>query len=414
MRGFRYAGACALALLALATAAAPASATSYGAFGWGSDSYGGDIGNGSELTGIQCVNPSYQCESAPIAVLNLGEASGNSVKEMAGGYLRSMALLTNGTVMVWGSRTGETVVHEPVTESGLSEVTAIAGGSNFDLALLASGKVKAWGQNEDGQLGTGNTETSVAPAEVSGLTGVVAIAAGGYHSLALKSDGTVWAWGDGARGQLGNGASLNSDVPVEVQVTAKANLSEIVAIAAGGYGIDGEEHSLALTSGGTVYAWGDNTYGQLGDGKPASKKRAIALTGLGTVTAISAGGHHSMALLSSGKVLTWGWNGRDELGNGVPGTTLEQSNTPVEVSGLSEVKAIAAGESFDLVLLNDATLAAWGWNEYDELGDEAIDTPIEGTTESDLPVSVSKLHGVVGIAAASGHAFAVAPANALE
>jgi alpha-tubulin suppressor-like RCC1 family protein len=128
----------------------------------------------------------------------------------------------------------------------------------------------AWGDNLSGQLGNGNNNSSNIPVAVSGLTsGVSAIAAGGDHSIALKSDGTVWAWGDNQLGQLGNGNNIASNTPVQV-----SGLTDVTAIAAG------DNHSLALKDDGTVWAWGDNQFGQLGDGTNSTRNIPVQSTGL--------------------------------------------------------------------------------------------------------------------------------------
>ena len=124
----------------------------------------------------------------------------------------------------------------------------ISGGGYHSLALKKDGTVWAWGHNEYGQLGDGTqTLGRLTPVQVSGLSGVIAIAAGEYHSLALKSDGTVWAWGGNYEGQLGDGTTNNKLTPVQV-----SGLSGVIAIAAS------YRHSLALKSDGTVWAWGSN------------------------------------------------------------------------------------------------------------------------------------------------------------
>jgi len=141
---------------------------------------------------------------------------------------------------------------------GLTDgITAIAGGGTHSLALKNDGTVWAWGYNGYGQLGNGGTyTTSNVPVQASGLTGgITAIMGGHHHSLALKNDGTVWAWGYNYYGQLGNGTNTNSNVPVRV-----SGLAGITKIAGGGL------HSLALKNDGTVWAWGYNYYGQLGNG----------------------------------------------------------------------------------------------------------------------------------------------------
>ena len=123
------------------------------------------------------------------------------------------------------------------------------------------------------------------------------IAGGGEHSIALKSDGTVWAWGNNWVGQLGDGTTSHRSTPVQV-----SGLSGVIAIAGGGY------HSIALKSDGTVWAWGWNEYGQLGDGTTSHRSTPVQVSGLSGVIAIAGGGYHSIALKSDGTVWAWGNN----------------------------------------------------------------------------------------------------------
>ena len=133
--------------------------------------------------------------------------------------------------------------------------------------------------------------------KVSGLSGVASISAEG-PSLALKSDGTVWAWGDNRGGQLGNGTADSNAHPLPVQVSG---LSKVVASTSGDY------HSLALKSDGTVWAWGYNAEGQLGDGTTTSRFSPVQVSGLSGVAAIAGGVYHSLAVRTDGTVWAWGW-----------------------------------------------------------------------------------------------------------
>jgi hypothetical protein len=147
-----------------------------------------------------------------------------------------------------------------------------------------------------------------------------AVAGGGEHSLALKNDGTVWAWGHNVYGQLGDGSTTTRLTPVRV-----SGLTQVIAIAAG------EGHSLALKSDGTVRAWGHNVYGQLGDGITTNSSSPVTVSGLtGVISAIAAGGGHSLALKSDGTVVwAWGYNAYGQLGN----NTTADSDVPVTVNG---------------------------------------------------------------------------------
>jgi alpha-tubulin suppressor-like RCC1 family protein len=170
-------------------------------------------------------------------------------------------------------------------------ITAIAAGRNYSLALISTGTGLAWGFNGSGQLGNGTTTNSNTPVPVDlppGTT-VTAIAGGFRHSLALTSTGTVLAWGDNEFGQLGNGTNTSTNVPVAVSLPAGTTITAVAA---------GELHSLALTSTGIVLAWGSNGAGQLGNGTNTSSNVpvAVSLPAGTTITAIAAGTFHSLAI----------------------------------------------------------------------------------------------------------------------
>jgi len=259
-------------------------------------------------------------------------------------------------------------------------------------ASAASSGAVAWGENLFRQLGDGGVEASSdVPVAVRSLSGVSAVSAGGRHSLALLSGGTAMAWGDDEFGQLGNGSSETiSSVPVAV-----SGLSGVTAISAG------ENHSLALLSNGTVMAWGENESGQLGNGSFKESDVPVAVKGLTGVSAISAGGNHSLALLKTGTVMAWGDNESGELGN----ATVKNSDVPVAVKGgLSGVSAISAGGAHSLALLKTGTVMAWGNNESGQLGQGEQE---EEPPFSNVPVAVPGLTGVSGISAGASYSLAL-------
>jgi alpha-tubulin suppressor-like RCC1 family protein len=240
-------------------------------------------------------------------------------------------------------------------------------------------------------LGNGTTYiNSNTPVQVSALSGVTAIAGGFAHSLALKSDGTVWAWGYNSNGQLGDGTYTTRNTPVQVSA-----LSGVTAIAAGAY------HSLALKSDGTVWASGWDVVGQLGNGTSTDSNTPVQVSGLSGMTAIAGGYFHSLALKSDGTVWAWGFNGYGELGNG----TYTNSNTPVQVSGLSGVTAIAGGYFHSLALKSDGTVWAWGQDIFGQLGNGTfITTPPDGIG---TPTQVSGLSGITAVAGGAYHSLAL-------
>jgi alpha-tubulin suppressor-like RCC1 family protein len=396
-----------LAALTMAFAS-PAQAAPNGAAAWGANN-SGELGTGSTEGPEKCGPEAKACSTTPVAVHEL-----SGVSAVAAGQRHNLALMENGTVMVWGNNeTGQlgngttTSSPLPIAVSGLSEVKAVSAGSRQSLALLKDGTVMAWGEFP----GNG-TAKSLVPVAVSGLSGVLAIAAGGGgfdYSLALLEDGKVMAWGNGTSGQLGNGSTNTSEVPVEV-----TGLSEgATAIAAG------EAHSLALLKNGTVMSWGVNGAGELGNGGEAQSSVPVAVSGLSEVTAVAAGGYHGLALLKNGTVKAWGSNLSGQLGVGTS-VGPEQcgelkaacAKIPAVVGKLSQVSALARGDFHSLALLKNGTVKAWGNNEKGQLGDGTSTGPeacgVEGSC-STTPVEVTKLAGVKGISARGRHSVAFGP-----
>ncbi|HEY2490597.1 MAG TPA: chromosome condensation regulator RCC1 [Streptosporangiaceae bacterium] len=286
-----------------------------------------------------------------------------------------------------GTLTGSDV---PGRVSGLSGVRAVAAGGRHELAVLSGGTVVAWGDDTFGQLGNGiasaNGDTEV-PAAVPGLSGVTAVAAGEEHSLALLSDGTVMAWGENRYGQLGSGSTAGSAVPVPVK-----GLTGVKAIAAGAL------FSLALLNNGTVMSWGRNDVGQLGNGKLADSSAPVPVKGLTGVTAIAGGGQHALALLSDGTVMSWGDNSNDQLGDGHDVSTQSLSTVPVPVVKITGVRAVAAGSEDSLALLSNGTVEAWGDNGFFELA-RPNGFP-GGIADSDVPLKIPGVAGATAVASA--------------
>lgn len=290
-------------------------------YAWGADS-SGQLGAASSGSG------------QPIMVVGL--PVNDPVTTVAAGYVHSVALTRSGRVYAWGAnRFGEggqnsaTIVPLPSLVRGLPKgdpVVAIAAGAAHTLALTRSGHVYAWGDQGTGQMGVITTGARGVPVMVSDMLsgdGVGAVAAGSVDSFAASRGGTVYAWGDNGFGQLGRlDVGYLSSTPVMVEGLSRGD--GVTSLAAGDY------FSLALTRSGHVYAWGRNDDGQLGDGNNVDAGTAVALDGRlfgDRVVAVAAGGAHSLAVTANGHVYAWGKNDDGQLGTG----TITSSYAPRRV-----------------------------------------------------------------------------------
>ena len=251
--------------------------------------------------------------------------------------------------------------------------------------LASTREVLCWGANESGQLGDGTELNKNTPVAVAGLRSEVsAIAAGGRHTCALTVAGSVFCWGNNDAGQLGDGMEAKKNTPVEVVGLA----SEVRAITAGG------AHTCALTTAGGVKCWGANDSGQLGNATETNSSIPVDVVGLtNDIVIIEAGGHHTCALSSSGLVTCWGDNEDGQLGDG---TTVDK-NIPVNVMGLTRgVRVIAAGGYHTCAVTATGGAMCWGDNSQGQLGNGA---EADKTAPSQV---VGLARGISTISAGSG------------
>jgi alpha-tubulin suppressor-like RCC1 family protein len=318
---------------------------------WG-DNYHGGLGDGTATD-----------RYTPVDVSGLRRG----VQAIATGDYFSCALTEVGGVKCWGfnrfGQLGDGTTrdrHTPVAVSGLdSGVAAIAAGSAHACALTSAGAVRCWGYNGLGALGDGTTTSRRTPVDVTGLSsGVTGITAGLDYTCALTSPGGVECWGDNSFGKLGDGTTTDRYTPVDVVGLT----SGAAAVSAS----DARGHTCALTTTGGVECWGNNTFGELGDGTAKSRYTPVGVPGLASgAVAVSAGGFYTCAVTSAEGVACWGDNSDGALGDG---TTTDRS-TSADVSRLTGVAAVAAGLSHTCAVTSSGGVRCWGNNAFGELGD---------------------------------------------
>jgi alpha-tubulin suppressor-like RCC1 family protein len=339
----------------------------------------------TDSTGVALTPTAWSFTTIPPATVS-------AVTAIAGGGVHALALRADGLVWAWGDNGAGQLGNGTVVDSStpklvsvssgtgfLSNIIAVVGGRPHSLAIKSDRTVVGWGENNNGELGNGSTSNATVPTPVSGLTDVTDVAGGSDHSLAVKTDGTVRAWGYNGSSQLGDGTTTQRTTPVQVKtgILPDVFLTGVATVAAG------RTHSLALKSDGTVWAWGENDNGELGDGTTTNRSLAVQVSGLDGVIAIAAGDDFSLALRNTGEVWAWGYNGDGRLGDG----SSTSRSTPVKTSSLTGITAISSGAASGYALKSDGTVWAWGYNGQGQLGD--------GTTSNRFtPVQVRGFDGL--------------------
>lgn len=336
--------------------------------------------------------------AASLDILPLGPVLGldSGVAAVAAGGSHTCALMNTGTVKCWGSGqfgqlgngTSKAVQDDPVDVVELAgKAVDIVSGEYHTCALLTDGKVQCWGLNGAGQLGNGFIQEFLGrnkPVDVTGLPAAAKmITAGTSHTCAVLTDGSMWCWGDDEYGQLGDGSVVKGAAEKGKAAPVKvAGLENVTLISAG------ERHTCAMADN-VVYCWGDNSHGQLGTGTTESSPLPLAVTGLNPdVYALTAGEKHTCALSpdpSAGVkgIQCWGDNTYGQMGNSFSG---KFSSVPVDVTGFTgEAALISAGYEFTCLLSKDDQAFCWGITSYGQGGNLTDAPPV------DQPVSAPEL-----------------------
>ena len=333
------------------------------------------------------------------------QASAAAATAVSAGEDHTCAVTSAGGLKCWGinwsdelgdgTKTSRTT---PVDVVGLtSGVVAVSAGRFHTCALTTAGGLKCWGRNYDGQLGNGTTTGRLTPVDVEGLTsGVASLSAGVRHTCAVTTAGGVKCWGENFYGQLGDGTTTERTTPVDV-----IGLTTSVASVSAGFG-----NTCALTTSGGVQCWGRNVFGQLVDGTTTDRNTPVDVVGLTSgVASVSVGGGHTCAVTTSGGVKCWGNNFYGQQGDG----TTTDRNMPVDVIGLSSgVASVSASVGYTCAVTTSGGLKCWGDNTVGQLGD--------GTTNGrETPVDViGRSSGVAAVSAGWSHACAVTTTGSVK
>ena len=300
-------------------------------------------------------------------------AGASGVAQVVGGGDFTCARLASGALQCWGGNSygqlGDGTMTARLVPTAVSLVTDAAEVASAASALHAcartrSSNVYCWGINSSGQLGDGSTGSRVIPTLVGGggspVSDAAAVAVGGAHSCAVRTGGSLWCWGYNGLGQLGDGSTTNRTLPVQVaQADAGGGFVSGVTQATAG-----ASFTCALRAG-AVLCWGENPYGQLGNGTTSPRSAPGTVPGLTDAVEVRAGTHHACARRATGAVVCWGRNQNGQLGDG---TTSLSRTTPVAVMSLTDAVALATGGSFTCARRASGAVVCWGYNGAGSLG----------------------------------------------
>ena len=326
--------------------------------------------------------------SLPVTVAGVGAAIA-----VAAGQRHSCAVRIGGAVVCWGANDAGQLGNGvgpstpvPMLVAGVTGAVSVAAGADFSCAVLGDGTVRCWGADDVGQLGDdGLAATTRLPSPVAFLDGVRSVSAFWQHACAIRSDETLWCWGANTFGQVGNGTTVDQRRPVRVLA--------LMFVTGAGTGLS---HSCAVTRAAGLYCWGDNSASQLGstlDGPVTAPSRVPIVS---DPIGVAVGLQHTCAIRNSGAVYCWGQNDRGQLGQ--QGTSAILSS-PVAIAGLETGAALVAGAAFSCARTVDGAMFCWGDNHHGQLA-------IGSGSVQPRPVAVPNVVGATRISAGAAHTCA--------
>jgi alpha-tubulin suppressor-like RCC1 family protein len=348
---------------------------------WGKNNYG-KLGDNSTID-----------KSSPVQTI----ASGTNWANVSYGYAHALAVKSDGTLWAWGGNNYGMLGNNdaidrssPVqTVAGGTNWSSVAAGSFFSAAIKTDGTLWTWGNNFYGQLGnntriSGSFGVSSPIQTISGGSNWKQVSIGRSNISTIKTDGTLWSWGVGDSGELGNnqnGANLWFSSPIQT-ISGGNNWATVSA---------GNQNCAAIKTDGTLWLWGLNNQGQLGDNTVTSKSSPVqTITGGTNWSKVSAGGYTPLAIKTDGTLWSWGYNDFGSIGDN---TAIKKSSPVQTITGGTNWSQVAAGQYFAAAIKTDGTLWMWGRNNAGQLGDNTtigklspVQTVIGGTNWIKLPV----------------------------
>ena len=347
-------------------------------------------------------------------------AAGKKVKQVSLDWLHSSALTADGSLYMWGyGYYNGTLENSSVPIKVMDNVASVSLGVEHNAAITKDGSLYVWGLNDEGRLGNGTLEdSSFVPIKI--LDNVVSVSLGDEHSAAITEDGSLYVWGYHCC-VFGNSTTKSSYVPIKIMSNVASvslgwqhsaaittdgslymwgrNWEGQIGNGDGGTGqfcyvpikvMDdvasvslGRDHSAAITKDGSLYIWGENYSGQLGNGDSGYPKYSdVPKKVMDNVASVSLGGQHSAAITTGGSLYMWGGNGHGQLGNG----TTEDSYVPIKI--MDNVASVSLGRLHSAAITMDGSLYMWGENGYSQLGN--------GTTDKSLVPIKIEIGDVIG------------------
>ena len=321
-------------------------------YSWGANNYG-QLGN----------NERYTERSSPVSVV------GGLTKwcQISAGAYHSLGVRTNGTAWAWG-RASYGRLGDGTTISRCSPVSVVGGFTDWcqlsaschhSVAVRQNGTAWSWGYNNNAQLGDNTTVNKSSPVSViGGITDWCQISAGGCFSLAVRQNGTAWGWGNNSYGRLGDNTTVSKSSPVSVV----GGFTDWCQVAAGG-----NNHSLGVRQNGTAWGWGSNGDGRLGDNTTVSKSSPVSVVGGFTDWCqVNASRLNSHGIRQNGTLWAWGNNFCGTLGDN---TTTARSSPVSVVGGFTDWCQISFGYRTAIAVRQNGTAWAWGQNQNGSVGD---------------------------------------------